>query len=117
SIAALEQFLVLANRPTAILAANNFIAIGFVRAVRQRGMDIPTHFALACFEKIEPMDLVKPTVTTAIQPAYNFATIATQLLLERVEGLPVEAPRRIILRPEIVIGESTDGFNQKTLVR
>ena len=60
AVAALEQFLALFNPPTAVLAANNFIAIGFIRAVRKHGMDIPTHFALTCFEKIEPIDLVKP---------------------------------------------------------
>ncbi len=111
--AALEQFLALADPPSAVIGANNFIAIGFIRAVRERGMDIPTHFALACFDKIEPLDLIKPTVTTAIQPAYNFGTIATQLLLEKLEGRPVETPRKIILRPEIVIGESTKNFVHK----
>jgi LacI family transcriptional regulator len=44
--AALNHFLDLADPPTAVLAANNFIAIGFIRAARERGMDIPTHFAL-----------------------------------------------------------------------
>ncbi len=117
AVAALDQFLALIDPPTAVLGANNFIAIGFIRAVRKRGMDIPRHFALACFDKIEPMDLVKPTVTMAIQPAYNFGTIATQLLLEKLEGVPVETPRRIILRPEIVIGESTRDFvHEKTKV-
>jgi LacI family transcriptional regulator len=114
AVAALDRFVALSNPPTAVLAANNFIAIGFIRAVRERGMDVPSHFALACFDKIEPMDLVKPTVTMAIQPAYNFGTIGTQLLLERLEGVPVERPRRIILRPEIVIGESTKGFVHKS---
>ena len=113
AVAALEQFLALSDPPTAVFAANNFIAIGFIRAVRERGMDVPRHFALACFDKIEPMDLVKPTITMAIQPAYNFGTIGTQLLLERLEGIPVERPRRIVLQPEIVIGDSTGGFVHK----
>jgi LacI family transcriptional regulator len=110
AIPALEQFLGLANPPTAVVAANNSIAVGFLRAVRARGLKIPEDFALACFDKIEPVDLIKPTLTMAVQPAYNFGTIATQLLLERLQGLPIEARRRIILEPEIVIGESTNGF-------
>jgi LacI family transcriptional regulator len=116
AVGALDHFLALANPPTAVLAANNFIAMGFIRAVRERGMDIPAHFALACFDKIEPMDLVKPTITMAIQPAYNFGTIATQLLLEKLDGVPIETPRKIILRPEIVIGESTRNFVHKKLM-
>jgi LacI family transcriptional regulator len=110
AISALDQFLVLSDPPTAVIGANNFIAMGFIRAIRKLGMDVPSHFALACFEKIEPMDLISPTMTAAIQPAYNFGTIATQLLLEKLEGVPVETPRKIILRPEIVIGDSTRKF-------
>jgi LacI family transcriptional regulator len=109
AVPALEHFLKVPSPPTAILAANNSIAVGFLRAVRERGLNIPNDFALACFDKIEPVDLIKPTLTMAVQPAYNFGTIATQLLLERLEGLPVEAHRRIILQPEIVIGESIKG--------
>jgi LacI family transcriptional regulator len=110
---ALSHFLTLSDRPTGILAANNFIAMGFIRAVRERGMDVPSHFALACFDKIEPVDLIKPTVTMAIQPAYNFGTIATQLLLEKLDGLQAETHRRIILRPELVLGDSTQKFALK----
>jgi LacI family transcriptional regulator len=117
AVPALDQFLSLSPPPIAVLAANNSIAVGFMRAVRERGLNIPGDFALACFDKIEPVDLIKPTLTMAVQPAYNFGTIATQLLLERLQGLPVETHRRIILQPEIVIGESTKGFvHQRTVV-
>src|SRR5262249_51858141 len=53
AVAALDHFLALSDQPTAVLAANNFIAIGFIRAARARGMDVPTDFALSCFDKIE----------------------------------------------------------------
>ena len=115
AVAALDKFLALSDQPTAVLAANNFIAVGFIRAARARGLDVPTDFALSCFDKIEPMDLVKPTITMAIQPAYNFGTIATQLLLEKLTGVPIETPRRIILRSEIVVGELTKGFVNRLL--
>jgi Periplasmic binding protein-like domain len=90
---ALARFLGLASVPTAVLASNNSMAIGFLRAARKRGMDVPSHFALACFDRIEVMDLIKPTVTAAIQPAYSFGTIATQLLLEKLREIPVENQR------------------------
>jgi LacI family transcriptional regulator len=64
-----------------------------MRAVRERRLNIPNDFALAYFDKIEPVDLITPTLTMVVQPAYNFGTIATQLLLERLEGLPVKARR------------------------
>ncbi|HYZ74424.1 MAG TPA: substrate-binding domain-containing protein, partial [Chthoniobacterales bacterium] len=78
-----------------------FIAIGYIRAVRERGMDVPRHFALACSTKIEPMNLVKPTITMAIQSAYNFGTITTQLLLERLDGIPVERPDGSFYSPKL----------------
>lgn len=110
---AMKLFLALENRPTAIFASNNFVAVGVIRYLRQLNMDVPQDFALACFDKIESMDLIKPTITMAVQPAYNFGTIATQLLLERIEGAIVENQRNIVLRPEILVGESTMGITSK----
>jgi len=107
---AVNHFLTLPEKPTAVFAANNFIAIGIIRALRRRNMDVPNDIALSCFEKIEVSDMIKPTVTAMIQPSYNFGTIATQLLLERIEGLQIETPRQIILRPEMILGESTEQY-------
>ncbi|HEY0793771.1 MAG TPA: LacI family DNA-binding transcriptional regulator [Chthoniobacterales bacterium] len=105
---ALDRFLRASQPPTAVLAANNAIAIGFLRTLRKRGMDVPQDFILACFDRIDAMDLIRPTITMAIQPAYNFGTIAAQLLLERLKNIIVEEHRTILLRPEITIGTSTD---------
>lgn len=110
---AMKTFLALDQPPTAVFAANNFVAVGVIRYLRRINKDVPHDMALTCFDKIEFMDLIKPSVTMAIQPAYNFGTIATQLLLERIEGALVENQRKIVLRPEIVIGESTSGFTFK----
>ena len=106
--AALTHFLGLAQPLTAVLAANNAIAIGFLRALRKRGMDVPQDLVLACFDRIDAMDLIRPTITMAVQPAYNFGTIAAQLLFERLRNVVSEGHRTILLRPEISIGTSTD---------
>ena len=89
AVAALEQFLALFNPPTAVLAANNFIAIGFIRAVRKHGMDIPTHFALTCFEKIEPIDLV---TSASLKPCRSLPPGRTRVPFGRL--ILSGAPRR-----------------------
>ncbi len=110
---ALDKFLKLPDPPTAILAANNFIALGFIRAARNLKLHVPNHFSLACFDRFENMDLISPTLTMAVQPAYNFGSIATQLLLERLEGKNVEKNRKIILSSEFIVGNSSRNI-QKT---
>jgi LacI family transcriptional regulator len=105
--------------PTAILAANNFMAIGALRSLRERGRRIPQDVALACFDDIPDAAEVDPFLTALAQPAYTMGTLATRLLLERISGTFRDSPREIVLSSHLLIrrscgaqlGESVVGLN------
>ena len=79
-----EQALTGSPRPTALFAANNFIAIGAYRAIREKGLSVPENVSLAGFDDL-PQELVwEPFLTVAVQPAYEMGHRATELLLERM---------------------------------
>ncbi|MDK2897377.1 MAG: LacI family transcriptional regulator [Candidatus Atribacteria bacterium] len=95
------------NLPQAIFAGNNFIAIGVVRAARERGIKIPEDLALVAFDDLEAASLFCPFLTVAKQPAYTMGSLATQFLLERISGgEKVREKREVILKPEIIIRHS-----------
>ncbi|SFU84704.1 substrate-binding domain-containing protein [Alicyclobacillus macrosporangiidus] len=104
-----EQLLDCTPRPTAIFAANNFLAVQVIRGLRHRGLRVPEDMAVVCFDDVDPYSLVEPFLTVASQPAYNFGTIATQLLIERIEHGegPAPSPRSIVLQPEVIIRKSS----------
>lgn len=95
------------ERPTAIFAANNFIAINAIRSLREQGVRVPEDIAVACFDDLEPVSSLNPFLTVAAQPAYNFGSIGTQLLIERIEGTAPPEYRKIILPPELIIRQSS----------
>ena len=102
--------------PQAVFAGNNLIAIGIVRAARERGIKIPEDLALVTFDDLEAASLLYPFLTVAKQPAYTMGSLATQFLLERIEGGEIREKREVVLKPEIIVRRSCgcrgeeDGF-------
>ncbi|MDF2963961.1 MAG: LacI family transcriptional regulator [Paenibacillus sp.] len=78
------------DRPIAILAANNFIGVNTIRALRELNIRVPDDIAVACFDDPEPLPDYDPFLTVAAQPAYDTGYLSAQLLIERIEQI---APR------------------------
>lgn len=102
---AASQLLDLADRPTAIFAANDMSAFGAMDAVRNRGLIIPDDISILGFDDIPPAAAVRPALTTVRQPLTEMGRIATRMLLEYI-GDPTLPTRRIELETELVIRES-----------
>jgi LacI family transcriptional regulator len=80
--------------------------VGVAEAARERGLEIPRDLALVCFDDIEHASRFHPFLTVMAQPAETFGTIATQLLLDRIDGRVSERGRTVVLPAEFVIRES-----------
>jgi LacI family transcriptional regulator len=99
----LQQVLELPERPTAVLAVNNIVAVGVAEAARQSGADIPGDLALVCFDDIEHSSRLFPFLTVMTQPAQTYGTLATQLLLDRLAGRGGERPRTVVLPADLIV--------------
>ena len=95
------------RRPTAIFAANNFIAYGAMRALHELELRIPEDISVAVFDDLPPGWVVDPFFTVVAQPAYQIGTEAASLLFERLAGEAPEGPRSIILPSELIVRRST----------
>jgi LacI family transcriptional regulator len=102
-----RQVLEAGPRPTAIFAANNFIAFGAMRALREAGLRIPEDISMVVFDDLPPGWVLDPFLTVVSQPAYEIGTRAAQLLLDRLAGDAPEGPRSIVLPSELIIRRST----------
>ncbi|MFT4040777.1 MAG: LacI family DNA-binding transcriptional regulator [Thermomicrobiales bacterium] len=85
------------NPPTALLAANSFMAIGALRALRQRELRVPEDVALVCFDDIEDAAAINPFLTALAQPAYAMGEAAMRFLLDRIAGVYTGAGRAVVL--------------------
>jgi LacI family transcriptional regulator len=95
------------ERPTAIFAANNFIAINTIKELRRQNIRVPEEISVVCFDDLEPKIDLNPFLTVVSQPAYNFGFIGTQLLIERIEKTAPPEYRKIMLPSELIIRNSS----------
>jgi LacI family transcriptional regulator len=102
-----RQVLALNPRPTALIAANNFIAIGALKAVHAAGLDVPEEIAMAGFDDLPAALVVEPFLTVAVQPAYEMGRQAAELLFSRLSGANTAPPQEILLPVEIVVRQSS----------
>lgn len=94
--------------PTALVAANNFLGIGALKALQASGIQVPADFSLASFDDLPQALLISfPFFTVASQAAYEMGRQATQLLLERLAKGAFSDYREIILPCEIIERAST----------
>jgi len=92
--------------PTAVFAANNFLALAVIRALRNRGVRVPEDLSVVCFDDFGEAIVLDPFLTVAQQPAYEFGSLGMQLLIERIGGAAGAAPRKIVLPSELVVRQS-----------
>jgi LacI family transcriptional regulator len=99
---AAQQALTARPRPTALFAANNFVAIGAYKALSEMGLSIPHDVSMVAFDDLPPTVGFEPFLTIIEQPAYDMGRRATQRLLERLnsnqEPLDIVLPTRIVVR-------------------
>lgn len=102
-----ERVLALDSRPTAIFAANNFLAAGALRTLYRHGLRVPADVSLASFDDL-PIDyLVEPFFTVVKQPAYELGARAAELLLVRIHAPAGKPCQEIVLPTELVVRAST----------
>ncbi len=101
-IAAL-QLLDLQPRPTAIVAVNDYLAIGALRACAERGLRVPADVSVAGYDNIDVAPYLTPPLTTVDGSAEEMGRRAFHLLLHRMQhpAAPIShdrVPARFIAR-------------------
>jgi LacI family transcriptional regulator len=104
---AVRQLLKMKKRPTAIFAANNFIAIGAIQELQEHGLQVPDDISIVTFDDLSLATITEPFLTAAVQPAYHFGALGIQMLVDRIQGTAPSDWRTVILPPELRIGRST----------
>jgi LacI family transcriptional regulator len=94
------------QRPTAVFAASNSLAIGLMRAVVACRLRCPEDVSVACFDDFEWAAVFHPRLTTVAQPAYDMGATAAALLFGRLDGSRSGAPHEAVLQSVFTIRDS-----------
>lgn len=102
---------------TAVFAANDAMALGLLRALREAGRDVPGEVSVVGFDDVPEAAYFPPPLTTVRQNFGEVGRRAFGLLLDRIEGasrpVPDPAAARRVVEPELVVREST-GVRRRT---
>ncbi|MFD6418010.1 LacI family DNA-binding transcriptional regulator [Streptomyces sp. NPDC060194] len=91
---------------TAVVCGSDLMALGVVRAARERGLDVPGDVSVIGFDDSELIAFTDPPLTTVRQPVTAMASAAVGALLEEIGGNPVQRTE-YVFQPELVVRGST----------
>ncbi len=105
---AAEKLIDMANRPDAIFAVNDPVAIGAFSKIKERRLVIPNDIALVGFSNNPVSALIEPALTTVEQPSHEIGRIAAELLLEKInDSSKAEEVIEKILKTRLIIRQSS----------
>ena len=91
---------------TAVVCGSDMMALGVIRAARQRGLTVPGDVSVVGYDDAPMMEFTDPPMTTIRQPVHAMGLAAVQSLLEEVRG-HTTPHTEFLFRPELVVRGST----------
>ncbi|RZS36423.1 LacI family transcriptional regulator [Herbihabitans rhizosphaerae] len=94
--------------PTALVAANDFNAVGAISALEEAGLRVPDDISVIGYDNTSLAGLRHVSLTTVDQPRHEMGRLAGEALLQRVRGERTDAARHL-LHPSLVVRTTTAG--------
>lgn len=108
---AAHQLLSRRQRPTAVFASNDDMALGVLAAAQRLGLAVPNELSVVGFDDSPMAALVWPPLTTVRQPVVEMARAAVEMLVSgpRADTAPPadDADLHKVLRHELIVRDST----------
>lgn len=101
-----SEIATLAERPTAVFAGNDMMAIGCLAALAEAGVKVPQDIALAGFDDIPIARYVTPPLSTVRVRIAELGGLAMERLATAIENPGRSAPHHQTLRAELVVRQS-----------
>ncbi len=95
------------NRPTAIVAVSDAMAIGAMRAAQERGFRVGTDIAITGFDDAPMVQYLSPPLTSVRQPIWEVGQQIVSILVGLLNNRP-PAERQVLLPPRLIVRASSD---------
>ena len=104
--AAMSEFFAKGLDCTAIFSANDQMAVGAIKAIRQQGLSVPEDVAIVGFDNLTVSSLISPGLSTVKYPIYQMGYLAVQAIANTRRDL--EFPLRNQLSAQLIVRKSSD---------
>jgi LacI family transcriptional regulator len=116
--AAVTQMIESRRLPSAIFAANDYMAVGVMEALRDAGMRVPDHAAVTGFDDIVLARHLNPPLTTVHVDSFGLGQRAVERLLIRQRAPSILGRHRELVRTTLAVrascGAASDARNSET---
>lgn len=99
----MQELMELADRPTAVFAVTDNLAIGAIHAVKKSGLEVPDDISIAGFDDIMFSSYIETPLTTVLQPKFEMGKLSAQLLIGRINNSGSKFIQQIVLKPELIV--------------
>ena len=110
----LKQLEDIQDFPTAFVAANDTIAIGAIKALRQKGIKIPDHISVTGFDDIPFSTMLDKSLTTMRVNKEKLGEAAVYLLDAKINSSSDQCVK-LVVRPKLIQRESTKSYEEYLL--
>lgn len=101
----MKRILSMEERPTAVFAASDAIAIGAMRAISEAGLSIPKDISIIGFNDVEACKYTTPALTSIHAPAYDMGAHGANLVYVS-SNLQIHTPLKVKIPCELIKRES-----------
>lgn len=105
---AMARLMVQRDRPRAVFAFNDLLAIGALHYCHENDLAVPGDVAIAGFDNLPESRVTSPPLTTVAYPIQSIARLAVQSLDDRIGRGSDRSTNRILLEPRLIVRRSTD---------
>ncbi|WP_104081113.1 LacI family DNA-binding transcriptional regulator [Cryobacterium sp. Y11] len=91
-------------QPTAIMCANDLVALGALLSLQRHGLRVPEDVSLIGYDDVVFVEALRPPLTTVRQPSFEVGVMAGKMLLS---GAAHDGSERELVTPSLVVREST----------
>lgn len=101
---AAAEIALMAERPTAVIAANDLVAFGLISGLGERGIRVPDEISVVGFDGLRLGERSNPPLTSVQQPITEMGRIAIELARRAIDGGEID---HVVLQPTLVVRAST----------
>ena len=95
------------TRPTAVLAFNDLVALGLLRAIHSVGLQVPGDLSVIGADDLSLAAYTIPALTTISQPTYRLGQVSMQKMADLLRGNMALAHEVTLLECPLILREST----------
>lgn len=97
--------------PTGIVAGNDFVALGVMEALEEKGYSVPGDVSIIGFDNIDFAGFSQIGLTTMNQPKYEMGRKAAEILLQRTRELSNHVSGKVQVESSIIIRKTCKNVN------